>query len=85
MSKKVMILPGDGIGPEIVAEAKKVLLAIDNKFKLGLKFEEDCIGGAAIDKYGVPLSNARTNVAWVPCINTLCGRELVMSYPQRAG
>lgn len=54
MSKKIVLLPGDGIGPEIVAEAKKVLEAVDAKFKLGLKFEEDLIGGCAIDVHGVP-------------------------------
>ena len=58
MSKKIVILPGDGIGPEITAEALKVLNKVDEKFNLGLKFEEDCIGGAAIDKYGVPLANS---------------------------
>ena len=58
LSKKIVILPGDGIGPEIMAEAVKVLNAVDEKFKIGLKFEEDCIGGAAIDKYGVPLANS---------------------------
>ncbi len=58
MSKNIVILPGDGIGPEIVAEAVKVVAAVDAKYKLGLKLEEDCIGGAAIDKYGVPLANS---------------------------
>ena len=58
MSKKIVILPGDGIGPEITAEAVKVLHAVDKKFNIGFKFEEDCIGGAAIDKYGVPLANS---------------------------
>lgn len=56
MSKKIMILPGDGIGPEIMAEAVKVLNAVDAKHKLGLKLEQDEIGGAAVDKYGVPLA-----------------------------
>lgn len=58
MSKKIIILPGDGIGPEIMVEARKVLDKVDAKFKLGLKIEEDCIGGAAVDKYGVPLANS---------------------------
>ncbi len=58
MSKKIIILPGDGIGPEIMVEAQKVLDKVDEKFKLGLKIEEDCIGGAAVDKYGVPLANS---------------------------
>ena len=40
MSKKVLVLPGDGIGPEIVAEAVKVLDVVNAKFSLGLAMEE---------------------------------------------
>ena len=58
MSKKIVILPGDGIGPEIITEAVKVLQKVDEKFKIGFRFEEDQIGGAAVDKYGVPLANS---------------------------
>ncbi len=58
MSKKIIILPGDCIGPEIMVEARKVLSVVDAKYMLGLKIEEDCIGGAAVDKYGVPLANS---------------------------
>ncbi len=58
MSKKILILPGDGIGPEIMAEALKVLDAVNSKHNLGLKFEEDAIGGAAVDQYGVPFANS---------------------------
>lgn len=58
MSKKIVVLPGDGIGPEIVAEAIKVLEAANKKFGCALKFETDLIGGAAIDVHGVPLANS---------------------------
>ncbi|MFT7561560.1 MAG: 3-isopropylmalate dehydrogenase, partial [Flavobacteriales bacterium] len=58
MSKKIVLLPGDGIGPEIITEARRVLVAVDKKFKLKLKFEEELIGGAAIDEHGVPLANS---------------------------
>ena len=58
MSKKVLVLPGDGIGPEIIAEAVKVLNVVDEKYSLGFELSEDAIGGAAIDKYGVPLDDA---------------------------
>lgn len=54
---KLVILPGDGIGPEIVAEAVKVLNAVDEKFALGLEYEYDLIGGAAIDEYGEPFAD----------------------------
>ncbi|SMF64278.1 3-isopropylmalate dehydrogenase [Alteromonadaceae bacterium Bs31] len=58
MSNKIVLLPGDGIGPEIMAEALKVLELADKKFKLNLKFDEDLIGGCAIDAHGVPLANS---------------------------
>ena len=55
MSKNVLILPGDGIGPEIVTEAKRVLDLVNEQFSLGLEFTEALVGGAAIDADGVPL------------------------------
>lgn len=58
MNKHILLLPGDGIGPEIVAEACKVLKVIDTKFGLGLTFSEDHIGGSAIDHFGVPLHDS---------------------------
>lgn len=58
MAKKILILPGDGIGPEITAEAVKVLRQVDTLFNLDLEFEQDLIGGSAIDHYGVPLADS---------------------------
>jgi 3-isopropylmalate dehydrogenase len=58
MSKKVLVLPGDGIGPEIVAEAVKVLEAL-NRDGLGVELEQGLVGGAAYDETGSPLP-ART-------------------------
>lgn len=55
MSKHVLILPGDGIGPEIVTEARKVLEVVNQRFELGLQMSEALVGGAAIDATGVPL------------------------------
>lgn len=57
MSKKILVLPGDGIGPEIVAEAVKVLDVANEKFGLGFELEYDDLGGAAVDRYGVPLAD----------------------------
>ncbi len=54
MTKKVLVLPGDGIGPEIVAEAVKVIEAL-NKEGLGLELEYGLVGGAAYDETGSPL------------------------------
>ncbi|WP_370659944.1 3-isopropylmalate dehydrogenase [Gilvimarinus algae] len=53
-----MILPGDGIGPEIVREACRVLEAVNDSFDLKLNFVDELIGGASIDVYGEPLTDA---------------------------
>jgi 3-isopropylmalate dehydrogenase len=55
MSKKILVLPGDYIGPEIIAEAVKVLERVSQRFNLGLDLEYGLLGGAAIDAHGVPL------------------------------
>ena len=54
VTKTILILPGDGIGPEIVTEARKVLDVVNGRFQLGLSFDEALIGGCAIDATGVP-------------------------------
>ncbi|MFR4117636.1 MAG: 3-isopropylmalate dehydrogenase [Bilophila wadsworthia] len=55
MQKTICLLPGDGIGPEIVAEAVKVLRAVEKKFGHSFTMTEALLGGAAIDAVGVPL------------------------------
>jgi len=57
MSKKyrITVLPGDGIGPEVMNEALKVLDAISSKFDLNIERETCLVGGAAIDAKGCPL------------------------------
>lgn len=52
-----MILPGDGIGPEIVAEAEKVLNWLRDNADLDIEVEHGLIGGQAYDAHGVPLSD----------------------------
>ncbi|BBM02659.1 3-isopropylmalate dehydrogenase [Microbulbifer sp. GL-2] len=63
MTKKVMILPGDGIGPEIVEQAMAVLEVASGKFNLGLKFEQGLIGGSSIDAHGEPLTDEALKAA----------------------
>ncbi len=53
----VAVLPGDGIGPEIVAEAVKVLKAVGKKFGAEFALTEALVGGASIDAHGVPLTD----------------------------
>ena len=56
---KIAVLPGDGIGTEIVAEAVKVLKALDLKFEM----ESALVGGAAFDAHGHPLPEATLKLA----------------------
>lgn len=58
MTQKLMILPGDGIGPEIVAEAEKVLGWLGENAGLDVETDHGLIGGQAYDVHGVPLSDA---------------------------
>ncbi len=53
----VLVLPGDGIGPEIVAEAVKVLQALSQNHGLSLTTSEGLVGGASIDAHGTPLTD----------------------------
>jgi 3-isopropylmalate dehydrogenase len=54
MSQRVILLPGDGIGPEIIPPALEVLRAVGTDFE----YEEHLFGGAAIDAHGVALTDA---------------------------
>ncbi len=53
----VTLIPGDGIGPEIVAEAVKVLDAAGKKYGYELNYTKILMGGCSIDEYGVPLTD----------------------------
>ena len=59
----VTVIPGDGIGPEIVREAVKVLDAAGKKFGFELNYTEILMGGCSIDEYGVPLTDEAVNIA----------------------
>ncbi|MDX1345100.1 MAG: 3-isopropylmalate dehydrogenase [Sedimenticolaceae bacterium] len=63
MSKKILILPGDGIGPEIVTEAVKVLAKLRDAHGLDITMDEALVGGAAIDATGHPLPDATLDLA----------------------
>ncbi len=58
MSAKIALLPGDGIGPEVIAEAKTVLETVGRKFGQTFEFSTHLIGGCAIDAHGDPLPEA---------------------------
>lgn len=63
MTKNVLLLPGDGIGIEIVAEAVKVLQALRNDYGLAVETETALVGGAAIDATGGPLPEETLQLA----------------------
>ena len=55
MTFKIAVLPGDGIGPEVIAEAVRVLHAVGKGGTASFEFEQALVGGAAIDATGGPL------------------------------
>lgn len=60
---KLLILPGDGIGPEVVAQAKKVIKALNKCFGLVIEYEEALIGGHAIDQCHTPIPQETLKLA----------------------
>ena len=54
MAEQIVLLPGDGIGPEVTEQARLVLVAAGKKFGLEFEFVEELIGGASIDAHGTP-------------------------------
>lgn len=63
MKAKITLIPGDGIGPEIVREAKRVLESIAKKYDHEFIFTDIDMGGCSIDKYRVPLTDEAIEIA----------------------
>lgn len=63
MSYKIAVLPGDGIGPEVMKEAVKVLKAVSSIEDISFEFEEALVGGCAYDATGHPLPKATLDLA----------------------
>lgn len=63
MEYRIAVIPGDGIGPEIVTEAKKVLDRVGEVFGHTFHYTEVDMGGVSIDKYGVPLTKEALETA----------------------
>ena len=57
MNFNITLLPGDGIGPEVVGEAVRVLDFIASKYKHTFEYKERLMGGCSIDKYGSSLTD----------------------------
>ncbi len=63
MNYNIAVIPGDGIGPEIITEAKKVLDAIESKYGHEFHYREVLMGGVSIDATGVPLTEEALEAA----------------------
>jgi len=55
MKTKIAVLPGDGIGAEVTAAARKILEVVGDKFEREFQLDEYLVGGAAIDAHGIAL------------------------------
>jgi 3-isopropylmalate dehydrogenase len=53
--RKILLLPGDGIGPEVIAEVKKIIEWFNSNKSLDFDIDQDLVGGAAYDKHGTPI------------------------------
>ena len=63
MKKKILILAGDGIGPEVMNEVKKIILWFNENKKTGFDITEELAGGISYDKHGTPLTDSVLNLA----------------------
>lgn len=63
MDYRITCIPGDGIGPEVVSEAKKVLEHVAEKYGHSFQFTDILMGGASIDVHGVPLTDEAIETA----------------------
>jgi isocitrate/isopropylmalate dehydrogenase len=79
---RILVLPGDGIGPEITAATLKVLKAADRRFGLGLRYEHRDIGFAALEKHGTTLPD-EVMVLAREVDATLLGPISHLDYPPR--
>ena len=62
MTYKIAVLPGDGIGPEVMSEGTQVLRQVANLYGFSVELEEGIVGGASIDAHGKPLIDSVLNL-----------------------
>ena len=62
-NKRLLLLPGDGIGPEVMAEVRRVIDWFDKQRALGFDIEEGLVGGASYDQHGTPLTDDTMELA----------------------
>ena len=62
-NKTLLMLPGDGIGPEVMGEVRRVVDWMDRRRAVGFDVKEDLVGGASYDAHGTPLTDAALDAA----------------------
>ena len=55
--RKILLLAGDGIGPEVIAEVKKIIEWFNSNKSLDFEIDQELVGGAAYDKHGTPITD----------------------------
>ena len=55
--RKILLLPGDGIGPEVIGEVRKIINWFNDKKSLDFEIDEDLAGGCSYDKHGTPITS----------------------------
>ncbi len=55
--RKILLLPGDGVGPEVINEVKKIITWLNSKKSLDFEIDEDLAGGSSYDKHGTPITD----------------------------
>jgi 3-isopropylmalate dehydrogenase len=55
--RKILLLPGDGIGPEVIGEVKKIINWFNDNKSLDFEIDEDLAGGCSYDKHGTPITD----------------------------
>ena len=71
-NRTMLMLPGDGIGPEVMGEVRRVIDWMDKRRHVSFDVKEDLVGGAAYDKHGTPLHDNTMQAALdcgVPCLS----------------
>ncbi|MBI4373130.1 MAG: 3-isopropylmalate dehydrogenase, partial [Candidatus Omnitrophica bacterium] len=60
---KILVLPGDGVGKEVVREALKVIKKVESLVHLKFELKDAAVGGASIDQHGVPITDDVLKIA----------------------
>ena len=55
--RKILLLPGDGIGPEVISEVKKIIEWFNVKKSLDFQVDQDLVGGASYEKHKIPITD----------------------------